>query len=79
MLDWLVIGGGPHGVHTALRLIGEAGVPFDGVRILDDEQHLLARWRRSTRSTGMRYLRSPSVHHIDLSSASLSRFANGRG
>ncbi len=79
MLDWLVIGGGPHGVHTALRLIGEAGVPRDAVRILDDEQHLLARWRRSTRNTGMRYLRSPGVHHIDLSSASLQHFADGRG
>ncbi len=79
MLDWLVIGGGPHGVHAALRLIGEGGVPRDTVRILDDEQRLLARWRRSTRNTGMRFLRSPSVHHIGLSSASLDRFANGRG
>ncbi len=79
MLDWLVIGGGPHGVHTTLRLIGEAGVPRDAIRILDDEQRLLARWRRSTSNTGMRFLRSPSVHHIDLSSASLDRFAKGRG
>ena len=79
MLDWLVIGGGPHGAHAALRLIGEAGVPFDGVRILDDEQRLLARWRRSTRNTGMTYLRSPGVHHIDLHTGSLQRFADGRG
>ena len=79
MIDWLVIGGGPHGVHTALRLIGEGEAPRDAVRILDDEQRLLARWRRSTRNTGMRFLRSPSVHHIGLSSASLDRFAKGRG
>ncbi len=79
MLGWLVIGGGPHGVHAALRLIGEAGVPRDAVRILDDEERLLARWRRSTRNTGMTYLRSPAVHHIALASASLSRFAHGRG
>ena len=79
MLDWLVVGGGPHGVHAALRLLREAGVGFDGVRILDDEERLLARWRRSTRNTGMRYLRSPGVHHVDVSSASLSRFAHGRG
>ena len=35
MLDWLVIGGGPHGVHTALRLLAEGGVPRGAVRILD--------------------------------------------
>ncbi len=79
MLDWLVIGGGPHGVHAAVRLIGEAGVPHDAIRILDEEEQLLARWRRSTRNTGMRFLRSPSVHNIGPSSSSLDRFAKGRG
>ncbi len=79
MLDWLVIGGGPHGVHAALRLIGEADAPPEGVRILDDEPRLLMRWRRCTRNTGMEFLRSPAVHHIDLSSASLHRFAKRRG
>lgn len=79
MLEWLIVGGGPHGVHAALRLVAEAGVPPDAIRILDDEAHLLARWRRTTRNTGMQYLRSPSVHHLDLSSASLNHFANGRG
>lgn len=80
MLDWLIIGGGPHGVHAAARLIGEAGVARESVAILDDEETLLARWRRSARNTGMRYLRSPAVHHLDLSSASLQRFAKaGRG
>jgi hypothetical protein len=79
MLDWLIVGGGPHGVHAAVRLIAEAGVSPDAIRILDDEEHLLARWRRTTRNTGMQYLRSPSVHHLDLSSASLNHFASGRG
>ena len=79
MLEWLIVGGGPHGVHAAVRLIAEAGVSPDAIRILDDEDHLLARWRRTTRNSGMRYLRSPSVHHLDLSSASLNHFASGRG
>lgn len=78
MLDWLVIGGGPHGVHAAVRLIGDAGVPSDAIRIVDDEERLLARWRRSTGNTGMAYLRSPGVHHIGLSSASLHDFAGRR-
>ena len=50
MLDWLVVGGGPHGVHAALRLIEDADVPRDAIRILDDEPQLLARWRRTTRN-----------------------------
>ncbi|MHA7835884.1 MAG: hypothetical protein ACX98W_00300 [bacterium] len=75
MLDWLVIGGGPRGVHAAARLVGEAGVPCDAVRILDDDAALLARWRRCMRNTGMRFLRSPGVHHVGLSSASLQHSA----
>ncbi|MEM9177560.1 MAG: FAD-dependent oxidoreductase, partial [Myxococcota bacterium] len=50
--------------------------------ILDDEAALLERWRRCTRNTGMRYLRSPGVHHLDLASMSLQQFARsgpGRG
>jgi thioredoxin reductase len=77
MLEWLVIGGGPHGVHAAARLVGEAGVSRDSVGILDDEDVLLARWRRFTQNTGMRYLRSPAVHHLDLSSSSLQHFVKG--
>ena len=80
MLDWLVIGGGPHGVHAAARLVGEVGVSRDAIRILDDEEVLLARWRRCTRNTGMQYLRSPAVHHLDVSSSSLRRFSkSGKG
>lgn len=75
MLEWLIIGGGPHGVHAAARLIGEAGVARESVAILDDEEALLARWRRCTRNTGMRYLRSPVVHNLDLSSSSLQQFS----
>ena len=79
MLEWLIIGGGPHGVHAATRLIGEAEISPEAVAILDDEEALLDRWRRTTRNTGMRYLRSPVVHHLDLSSASLQRFAGSGG
>ena len=79
MLEWLIVGGGPHGVHTAVRLIEEAGVERQSIRILDDEPTLLARWRRMTANTGMRYLRSPGVHHIDVAPSSLMQFARGPG
>jgi hypothetical protein len=75
MLDWLIIGGGIHGVHVAARLLGEGGVDPDALRIVDPADALLARWRACTSTTGMTHLRSPAVHHIDLHPWSLQRFA----
>ncbi len=74
-LDWLIIGGGIHGVHIAARLVGEAGVKADRLRILDPGERLLERWRTSTTTTGMTHLRSSSVHHLDLDPWSLQHFA----
>jgi cation diffusion facilitator CzcD-associated flavoprotein CzcO len=78
MLDWLIIGGGIHGVHLAHALIHGQGVSPDAVRILDPHEHLLAAWSRRTANTGMRYLRSPGVHHIGLEPDALERFAYER-
>lgn len=77
-MNWLIIGGGIHGVHLAVRLIAEAGVSASAVRILDPAEHLLARWRAATQMTGMVHLRSPAVHHLDLTAVSLQRFAGKR-
>ena len=77
-LDWLIIGGGIHGVHIVARLIGEGEIDSERVGILDPAEKLLARWRACTAVTGMRYLRSPAVHHLDLSPWSLQRFAGKR-
>ena len=74
-LDWLIIGGGIHGVHIAARLLGEAGVPRERVRIVDPGERLLERWRTCTATTGMTHLRSPSVHNLDLDPWSLLRHA----
>ena len=74
-LDWLIVGGGIHGVHIAARLIGEADVAGERVRIVDPADRLLARWRTCTATTGMTHLRSPSVHHLDLDPWSLQCFA----
>ena len=77
-LDWLIIGGGIHGVHIAARLIGEAGVEPDRLRIVDPGARLLERWRTCTATTGMTHLRSPSVHNLDLNPWSLIRSAGKR-
>lgn len=74
-LDWLIIGGGIHGVHIAARLLAEADVDPDRLRIIDPANQLLSRWRDCTATTGMTHLRSPSVHHLDVNPWSLQRFA----
>lgn len=81
-LDWLIVGGGIHGVHLATRLLAEAGVAPKRLRLLDPSPRLLATWQRCTANTGMRFLRSPSVHHLDPEPWSLLYFAgahNSRG
>ena len=75
-LDWLIIGGGIHGVHIAARLLGDADVPRERLRIVDPGDRLLAMWRNATAATGMTHLRSSSVHHLALHHGSLQRFAS---
>ena len=77
-LDWLIIGGGIHGVHIAAKLLGEAQVEPSGLRIVDPGERLLERWRTCTATTGMTHLRSPSVHNLDLNPWSLFRYAGKR-
>ena len=77
-IDWLIIGGGPHGVHLAARLVGEAQIDAARLGILDPGARLLDRWRTFTAATGMSHLRSPGVHHLDLEPYSLFDFAGNR-
>lgn len=63
-LDWVTIGGGPTGCHVAVRLLDEGICTPDRLRILDPGPALLHRWTCCTASTGMRFLRSPAVHHL---------------
>ncbi|NCG21256.1 MAG: FAD-dependent oxidoreductase [Rhodobacterales bacterium] len=79
MLDWVIVGGGPHGVHQAVRLIGQAGVDPARIQIVDPAPRLMDSWHRCTANTGMTHLRSPSVHHLDLDPFSLKRFADTPG
>lgn len=76
--EWLIIGGGIHGVHAAARLIDSGYVSANELGILDPEPSLLGRWRARAATTGMTYLRSPAVHHLDIDPWSLLHFA-GKG
>ncbi|OYT70905.1 MAG: hypothetical protein CFK52_09785, partial [Chloracidobacterium sp. CP2_5A] len=75
MLDWLIIGGGLHGVHAALALTRRADAPADRLRILDPQPRLLGRWTQCTQNVGMTFLRSPLVHHIGLGAFDLLAFS----
>lgn len=80
-VEWLVVGGGIHGVHMAIRLMAQAGVARKDVTIVDPGDRLLDAWRRCTKNTGMTHLRSPAVHHLGLTPFELLKFsgANCRG
>lgn len=69
--DWLVIGGGVHGTYLSNVLSRGGG----SVRVLDPSPKPLASFFRCADATGMRYLRSPGVHHLDLHPYALRRFA----
>ncbi len=73
MLDWLIIGGGIHGVHLAFALT-QYGVPRDRLRVVDPHPRLLMRWQHVTTNTGMTFLRSPLVHHLHTDPRALSVF-----
>ncbi len=77
-LDCLIVGGGPHGVHIAARLLEAEVVDPARLRIVDPADALLSTWRRCTHATGMTHLRSPSVHHLDPDPWSLKRMAGKR-
>jgi hypothetical protein len=75
MFQMLIIGGGIHGVHLAHCLLQQSPLTHDDIRILDPYDELLHEWWRCTRNCGMQYLRSPSVHHIDIDPFSLDKYA----
>lgn len=74
-LDWLIVGGGVHGTHLSHVLVNRAGIAPARVRVIDPQETAVASFWRVTAATGMRYLRSPSVHHLDLHPYALRRFA----
>lgn len=72
MLDWLLIGGGPQGVHGALRV--SLASPASRIAILDPHEAPLHDWDAVTRGVGMSHLRSPVVHHIGRDPMELADF-----
>ncbi|WP_078549813.1 NAD(P)/FAD-dependent oxidoreductase [Litchfieldia alkalitelluris] len=74
MFDWLVIGGGIHGCTISNFLIQHGIVQNEKLCIVDPHSEPMARWKRNTEKISMSFLRSPSVHHIDVHPFSLQQF-----
>ena len=59
-----VIGGGIHGVSIAIRLLRDIPAAANRLAIVDRHPQPLTQWQCKTERQGMRFLRSPAVHHI---------------
>jgi len=77
-LEWLIVGGGVHGTYLSHVLLAACGVPADRLRVVDPHDVPLARFTTLADAVGFRYLRSPSVHHLDLDPYSLRTFITRR-
>jgi lysine/ornithine N-monooxygenase len=78
MIEWLIVGGGIHGIYMSNLLTGGIGVERDDIRVLDPHSEPLACWLTHTKNSGMRYLRSPAAHNLDLDILSVYRFAKSK-
>lgn len=79
MFDWLIIGGGIQGVTLATYLLKTGKTTVDHLAIVDMNDEPLARWKHCTEVISMPYLRSPSVHHLDVKPFSLQTYVKKKG
>ena len=69
-LDWVIVGGGPHGVCAGQALAAQGAT----VRIVEPSGALLRRWSDRAGAVGMTWMRSSVEHHLDASPSSLDHF-----
>ncbi|MGR3765662.1 FAD-dependent oxidoreductase [Rossellomorea sp. NS-SX7] len=74
MFECVIAGGGIHGCTVANYLVKKKKIPIEQLCIIDPHPEPLAKWKMLTHRIEMPYLRSPSVHHLDLNPFSLQSF-----
>ena len=72
-IDILIIGGGIHGMHL-FHLIKQKRNDLM-IKIADPYPLPLHNWKHCTSNTGMKFLRSPGVHQLDIDPLSLLKFS----
>ena len=75
---YVIVGGGVHGTHLAVRLLTRTGLTRSDILIVEPRGELLASFRQQCRQCGMATLRSPFVHHVGVDPFSLRDFARGQ-
>ncbi|MGM0877208.1 MAG: FAD/NAD(P)-binding protein [Bacillota bacterium] len=75
MNEWMIVGGGIHGCTIATYLIKNKITTIDKLKIIDPYEEPMLEWKKRTSLIEMEFLRSPSVHHIDVDPYSLQRYA----
>jgi hypothetical protein len=71
--DIIIIGSGLHGMYL-FHLISCMTGNNQRNKIVDPHPNPLYNWHHCTANTGMEFLRSPVVHHIDVDPFSLHNF-----
>ncbi|WP_100404362.1 FAD/NAD(P)-binding protein [Bacillus solitudinis] len=75
MIEWTIIGGGIQGCTLANYLIKSKLTTISNLAIIDPHPEPLYTWKRCTNKINMPFLRSPSIHHLDIDPFSLEKFA----
>jgi thioredoxin reductase len=75
LFEWTIIGGGIQGCTLATYLLKAKRTTTSNLAIIDPHPEPLSTWKRCTNTIEMPYLRSPSIHHLDIDPFSLEKFA----
>lgn len=70
-----IIGGGIHGISIAMRLLRDKPTAAGHIAIVDRHAQPLTEWRHKTERQGMKFLRSPAVHHISTDPLGIVEYA----
>lgn len=74
MYKWIIVGGGIQGMTMATFLLKRHKATINELAIIDPYEEPLSRWKHCTNIISMPYLRSPSVHNLDIDPFSLQSF-----
>lgn len=75
VLDWVIVGGGPHGLCAA-RALRATGAEL---RIIEPSGELLHRWSARAQAVAMTFMRSSVGDHVDQHPTDLHHFLHHRG
>lgn len=71
-IDLIIVGGGIQGMYL-FHVIKQKREDLN-IKIVDPHSAPLHSWRHCTENTGMKFLRSPGVHHLDIEPLSMLKF-----